>query len=112
MNEDFIYDKKTGNVPKMVHRVIREQNYDKASELLGKLFDATSDVSDQIRSYIRTNGVSRFFDNLSDYDFSPDVVEKLQAVRDVLYGLDREMLLVGDGSVKNTDRIGGLGDEE
>ncbi|MHB1454216.1 MAG: hypothetical protein ACYCYM_09745 [Saccharofermentanales bacterium] len=112
MNDGFIYDKRTCCVPKMVHRVIREQNYEKASELLGRLFGSAPDVAGQINSCIKANGVAMFFDCLDRYEFSPDILEKLQAVRSVLYGLEENDRWDGKGLAEIEEAEGGQGDGE
>lgn len=81
-------------------RTIRQQNYEKASLLLGKLFDASSDITEQIDCYIRHNGIGAFFENLEASDFSGEVLEKLRAVKTVLFGLSEEAMLGGGGMLE------------
>lgn len=71
-------------------QTIRQQNYEKASLLLGELFDASSDITEQIGCHIRHNGIGAFFENLEASDFSGEVLEKLRAVKTVLFGLSEE----------------------
>lgn len=67
---------------------IKNSDYEKASKLLSKLIDADSDVAEQINNLIQQQGVSKFFKNLEKHELSPDILEKLQAVKLVLLGLD------------------------
>ncbi len=69
---------------------IKQKNYEKASRLLGELFDADSDITEQINRCIQQYGACGFFKNLEVFDFSGDVFEKLQAVRMVLFGMGEE----------------------
>lgn len=67
---------------------IKSTDYEKASKLLAKLIDADSDLTEQINNLIKQQGVAKFFKNLEKHELSPDILEKLQAVRLVLLGLD------------------------
>lgn len=76
---------------------IKQKNYERASQLLGELFDAGSDITDQINCCIQHNGVDGFFENLGAFDFSGEVLEKLEAVKVVLLGLSGEAMDTGGG---------------
>lgn len=76
----------------------KQKNYERASSLLGELFDTTSDITEQINGCIRHNGVSKFFENLEAFDFSGEVLEKLQAVKMVLYGVEEAKEPDGGGA--------------
>lgn len=67
---------------------IKSTEYEKASRLLSKLIDADSDIADQINTLVQRQGVANFFKNLKKQELSPDVLEKLQAVKLVLRGLE------------------------
>lgn len=69
---------------------IKQENYDKASRLLGELFEVDSDITGRINTCIQQYGAGRFFKNLETFDFSGDVLEKLQAVRMVLFAIGDE----------------------
>lgn len=69
---------------------INRKNYEKASRLLGELFEADSGITEQISRNIQHYGAGRFFKSLETFDFSEDVLEKLQAVRMVLFGMGEE----------------------
>lgn len=71
---------------------IKRKNYEKASRLLGELFDADSDITEQINRCIKHYGANGFFKNLENFDFSEDVFEKLKAVRMVLFGMGEEAM--------------------
>jgi hypothetical protein len=75
---------------------IKSTNYEKASKLLSKLVDADSDAAEQINSMIRQQGIARFFKNLNKQELSPEVLEKLQAVKLVLFGLG----MAGEGNLR------------
>ena len=68
-------------------KTIKKEDYERASLLLGKLFEIESDVTDQINTCIQYHGVELFFKNLETFDFSLDIFEKLNAVRMVLNGI-------------------------
>lgn len=68
----------------------KQRDYERASRLLGELFEVDSDITEQINCCIRRYGIGRFFKNLETFDFSEDVVEKLKAVRMVLFGMGEE----------------------
>lgn len=70
----------------------KQRDYERASRLLGELFEVDSDITEQINYCIRCHGIGRFFKNLETFDFSEDVVEKLKAVRMVLYGMGEEVM--------------------
>lgn len=76
-------------------RKINPTQYEKAAELLSQLFESDSDVEKQINSYIQHNGIAYFFENLEDFELDVDTSVKLQAVRNVLFGMgiiaDREL---------------------
>lgn len=74
------------------HIPIRQKHYEKASNLLGKLFEVDSDITEQINRSIQLYGADDFFNNLEAFGFSSDVFEKLQAVRVVLYGMGEETM--------------------
>ena len=69
---------------------IKQRDYERASQLLGDLFDVEADIVSQIKNGIRHNGLSEFFKNLDAYDFPQEVSEKLSAVRQVLFGTRTE----------------------
>lgn len=77
---------------------IKQKNYERASRLLGELFDAASDITEQINCCIQHNGVGGFFENLEAFDFSREVLEKLEAVKVVLFGLSEETINNGGGA--------------
>lgn len=68
-------------------RTIKYKDYERAAQLLGELFEADSDITEQISSCIQCHGIERFFENLETFDFSVDIFEKLNAVRHVLFGI-------------------------
>lgn len=70
--------------------VTRQKNYERASLLLGELFKVDSDITGQINTCIQQYGVGIFFKNLENFDFSRDVLGKLEAVRMVLFGIGVE----------------------
>lgn len=74
------------------HIPIRQEHYEKASHLLGKLFEVDSDITEQINLCIQRYGADNFFNNLEAFGFSSAVFEKLQAVRMVLYGMGEETM--------------------
>lgn len=69
---------------------MKQKDYERASRLLGKLFEVDSDITEQINRDIQYHGANGFFRNLETFDFSEDVFEKLKAVRMVLYGMGEE----------------------
>ena len=69
---------------------IKQKNYERASQLLGELFEVDSDITEQINRCIQHYGASGFFKKLEVFDFSGDVFEKLKAVRMVLFGIGEE----------------------
>ena len=69
---------------------IKQKDYEGASQLLGRLFDVDSDITEQINRCLQDYGANGFFRNLESFDFSEDVFEKLKAVRIVLYGMREE----------------------
>lgn len=71
---------------------IKQKNYERASRLLGELFEVDSDITEQINRCIQRYGVGEFFKNLEAFDFSEDVLEKLEAVRMVLFGMGEEVM--------------------
>ena len=74
-----------------------QKDYERVSRLLGDLFEVNSDIIEQIYCHIQKNGIA--------FGFSPDVVEKLNAVGMVLYGIGEKSL----SDVQNTkDRGGGV----
>ena len=77
-------------------RIINQIEYKKASNLLSKLFESNSDIESQINGYIECYGICHFFENLEAFDLDIDTTIKLQAVREVLFGLS----LVGDRSLR------------
>ena len=72
------------------NNAIKQENYERASQLLGELFEVDSDITEQINRCIQRYGASGFFKNLEAFDFSEDVFEKLKAVRMVLFGMGEE----------------------
>jgi hypothetical protein len=79
---------------------IKQKNYEKASQLLGELFDAASNITEQINCCIQSNGISMFFENLEAFDFSEDVIEKLKAVKTVLFEIDEEAAIQKSKEIK------------
>lgn len=77
-------------------RKVNPSQYEKAAALLSQLFEFDSDVEKQINSYIQHNGIVHFFENLEDFELDVDTTIKLQAVRDVLFGLG----MAGEGSLR------------
>ncbi len=74
------------------NNTIKQRDYERASSLLGELFEFDSDITDEINKYIQIYGVEGFFNKLATFDFSVDVYEKLNAVKLVLYGLGEDVL--------------------
>ena len=72
----------------LLERKINNSEYQKAVNLLSRLFEFDSDIEKQINGYIQTFGICHFFENLEAFELSADTIIKLQAVRLVLYGLD------------------------
>ena len=68
----------------------KQSNYERASQLLGKLFEVDSDIVEQINTGISHNGIRGFFKNLDAYDFTGEVYDKLTAVRLMLFGTGAE----------------------
>lgn len=68
-------------------RKINHSQYEKAAALISQLFEFDSDIEKQINDYIQCNGICCFFENLEDFELDVDTTIKLQAVRDVLFGL-------------------------
>jgi hypothetical protein len=82
-----------------------QKDYERVSRLLGDLFEVNSDIIEQIYCHIQKNGIGSFFNHPEAFGFSPDVVEKLNAVGMVLYGIGEKSL----SDVQNTkDRGGGV----
>jgi len=69
---------------------VKQSNYERASQLLGKLFDVDSDIVEQINTGISHNGIRGFFKNLDAYDFSGNVYDKLTAVKRMLFATRME----------------------
>ena len=57
---------------------------------MGELFEVGSDITEQINRGIQYHGAGRFFKNLEAFEFSEDVLQKLEAVRMVLFGIGEE----------------------
>ena len=53
-----------------------QKNYERASRLLGELFEVDSDITEQINRRIRQYGAGAFFQNLGTFDFPEDVLQK------------------------------------
>ena len=70
----------------------KQKDYERASQLLGRLFEVDSDITEQISRCIQYYGAVEFFKNLESFDFSADVFEKLDAVRLVLFGMGEEVM--------------------
>ena len=83
------------------NKTINQEDYERASLLLGKLFEVETDITDQIKVCMVHYGIEGFFKNLETFDFSSEVFEKLESVRMILFGLGEAV------GVK-----GGLGHEE
>lgn len=90
---------------------IKQKDYERASSLLGKLFAFDSDITDEINKCIQINGVEGFFKKLESFDFSPDVYEKLNAVRLILFGLGEDVLNPESIDIKLKTLEGGAGFE-
>ena len=73
-------------------KTIKRKDYERASQLLGKLFEVDSDITEQISRCIQYYGAEKFFKTLETFDFSADVFEKLNAVRLVLFGMGEEIM--------------------
>jgi len=58
---------------------IKQKNYERASQLLGRLFEVDSDITEQINRCLQDYGAKGFFRNLESFDFSEDVFKKLKA---------------------------------
>lgn len=86
---------------------IKQKDYDRASQLLGKLFEVDSDITEQISRCIQYYGAAGFFKNLETFDFSEDVFEKLNAVRLVLFGMGEEVMPDVFNDELETQRIDG-----
>jgi hypothetical protein len=71
---------------------IKQKDYERASQLLGRLFEVDTDITEQINREIQHNGIREFFKSIDAYDFSKEVNEKLTAVRQVLFGTGTEPL--------------------
>lgn len=71
---------------------INQKDYERASQLLGRLFEVDSDITVQINRCIECYGVQEIFKNIETFDFTQDVLEKLNAVRLVLFGLGEEVI--------------------
>lgn len=93
------------------NKTIKQEDYQRASLLLGKLFEVETDITDQINTCMGHYGVEGFFQNLETFDFSAEVFEKLDAVRMVLFGLGEEVVPKGFIE-KMTGAKGGQGHEE
>ncbi|SHH68581.1 hypothetical protein [Desulfosporosinus lacus] len=74
--------------------IIMQKDYERATLLLGDLFEIDSDIIEQINCCIQNYGIGSFFKNLKTFDFPADVAEKLNAVGMVLYGMSEESLPV------------------
>lgn len=66
---------------------IKHNEYEKASRLLGELFELDSHVEQQINCYMQHYGIIRFFNELESLELSSDVIRKLSSVRDILSSL-------------------------
>lgn len=77
---------------------VTQKNYEKASRLLGDLFEINSVLIEQIYCHIQKNGIGSFLNNPEAFGFSPDMVEKLDAVGMVLYGMGEKPLPVVQNS--------------
>ena len=93
------------------NKIIKQADYERASLLLGKLFEVEADSTDQINMCMGHYGIDEFFKNLETFDFSVDVFKKLEAVRMILLGLEEDA-----ASKERIEKIigvkGGLGHEE
>ena len=83
---------KKGVFAMLQDKTIKQKDYERASQLLGRLFEVDSDITEQISRCIQYNGAEAFFKNLESFDFSADVFEKLDAVRLVLFGMGEEVM--------------------
>lgn len=75
-----------------------QKDYERVSRLLGDLFEVNSDIIEQIYCHIQKNGIGSLLNHPEASGFSPNVVEKLEAVGMVLYGIGEESL----SDVQNT----------
>ncbi|WP_353852776.1 hypothetical protein [Dehalobacter restrictus] len=82
---------------------IKQKDYERASQLLVRLFEVDSDITEQINRCLQDYGANGFFRNLKSFDFSEDVFEKLKAVGMVLFGMGEEAAVTG--MPKNTPEI-------
>jgi hypothetical protein len=82
---------KKGVFAMLQDKTIKQKDYERASQLLGRLFEVDSDITEQISRCIQYYG-AEFFKNLESFDFSADVFEKLDAVRLVLFGMGEEVM--------------------
>ncbi|TCX53616.1 hypothetical protein [Dehalobacter sp. 14DCB1] len=95
----------------MNNKTVKQEDYERASLLLGKLFEVETDITDQINTCMGHYGIEGFFKNLETFDFTADVFGKLDAVRMVLFGLGEEV--VSKGFIARMIGVkGGLGHEE
>lgn len=79
------------------NKKIKYENYQKASELIGKLFDVESDITSYISQCIEHNGVEKFFRNIELFEFDKDVYKKLCAVRFILLGVAENSMIDKEG---------------
>lgn len=78
----------------MLHDIkVSDSDYERASQLLGKLFEVDSDITYEISRYIKYNGITGFFRNIEAFNFPADVFEKLNAVRLVLFSLGDDSII-------------------
>lgn len=71
-------------------RKINQSEYQRAVNLLAKLFEEDSDVEKQINGYIIHFGIQNFFENLEATELTGEILQNLKAVRAVLFGLDEK----------------------
>lgn len=66
---------------------IKHDNYVHASKILSQLFEFDSHIEQQINCYMQHYGIIRFFRELETLELPSDVINKLSAVRTVLFNL-------------------------
>ena len=93
------------------NKTIKQEDYERASLLLGKLFEVETDITDLINVCMGHYGIEGFFENLETFDFSVDVFKKLETVRMILLGLEEDA--ASKERIKKIIGVkGGLGHEE
>lgn len=70
-------------------KTMNHSEYQRIVALLSKLFEFESDIEKQIYGYIGNYGICHFLENLEAFELSVDTIIKLQALKSVLFGLDK-----------------------